>query len=260
MKKGFTLTEVFLTLGIIGIIAAMTIPPMIHNTNKKSTIEQLKKSASTLNHAVYNGVVTHGDVTSWGWGDEEAAVKIMQEIITPRLNVGFMCSGDAGNTNKNCNYPVVNIDGSTTDINGTFDSKTRVVLNDGSLIGFAQKFQAEEDSSESGDSGADKPELTGGECVYGGDPRALCGIFMIDVNGATKPNMVGKDIFFYGVYLNGSVLPYGANENQEFVNAGCSNGSSGGDNKSNGRTCAAKLVSDGWDVCYNCENPYPVYF
>ncbi len=36
MKKGFTLVEVVLTLSIIGVIAATTIPTMIHYTNKKS--------------------------------------------------------------------------------------------------------------------------------------------------------------------------------------------------------------------------------
>ena len=54
MKKGFTLVEVVLTLSIIGVIAAITIPTMIHETNKKATIEQLKKSAATLNQAIYN--------------------------------------------------------------------------------------------------------------------------------------------------------------------------------------------------------------
>ena len=64
MKKGLTLVEVFLTLGIIGIIAAMTIPSMIHVSTKKATIEQLKKSAATLNTAVYNATITNGEVST----------------------------------------------------------------------------------------------------------------------------------------------------------------------------------------------------
>ena len=76
---------------------------------------------------------------------------------------------------------------------------------------------------------------------------------MVDVNGSQKPNVVGRDVFFFGLYLSGSVLPYGANESEEFVNENCSKGS-------NGRTCAAKLVNGGWEVCYNCKNPYPVWF
>ena len=82
-------------------------------------------------------------------------------------------------------------------------------------------------------------------------------MFMVDVNGNKKPNMVGKDIFYYGVYLSGTVLPYGANEGDEFIEQNCTTGSSG-------TTCAAKITRNGWDVCYsNCgdnESPYPVRF
>ncbi len=254
MKKGFTLVEVFLTLGIIGIIAAMTIPTMIHVTNKKATIEQLKKAASTLNHAVYNAVALNGDVSSWRWEDDEGALWIMQNFITPRLNVGFMCSGDVGKTNKNCNYKVTDLKGNAEEIALSFDAKTRVLLNDGALIAFTDKFTQETSGDDEGEgSSDDEGEVSGGPCVYGGNLNALCGIFMIDVNGAMRPNMVGKDIFFYGLHLNGSVLPYGANESEDFIEIGCKKGASG-------RTCAAKLINGGWDVCYNCVNPYPVYF
>jgi len=82
-------------------------------------------------------------------------------------------------------------------------------------------------------------------------------VFMVDVNGNKKPNMVGKDIFYYGVYLSGTVLPYGANEGDEFIEQNCTAGSSG-------TTCAAKITRNSWDVCYsNCgnnESPYPVRF
>ena len=36
-KKAFTLAEVLITLGIIGIVAAMTIPVMISNSKKEAT-------------------------------------------------------------------------------------------------------------------------------------------------------------------------------------------------------------------------------
>ena len=43
-KAGFTLTEVLITLGIIGVVAAMTIPNLITNYQKRSTVIQLKKT------------------------------------------------------------------------------------------------------------------------------------------------------------------------------------------------------------------------
>ena len=53
MKKryGFTLAEVLITLGIIGVVAAMTIPTLMSNTNSAKFRSQFKKSISTLNQA-----------------------------------------------------------------------------------------------------------------------------------------------------------------------------------------------------------------
>ena len=77
---------------------------------------------------------------------------------------------------------------------------------------------------------------------------------MVDVNGTKKPNMIGKDVFFFGLHASGAVLPYGANQGEEFIDQNCAEGG-------NGSTCAAKLAKDGWDVCYTgCKYPYPVKF
>ncbi len=50
-RFGFTLAEVLITLGIIGVVAAMTIPTLIANTNGAKFRSQFKKSLSTLNQA-----------------------------------------------------------------------------------------------------------------------------------------------------------------------------------------------------------------
>ena len=50
-KFGFTLAEVLITLGIIGVVAAMTIPTLIANTNSAKFRSQFKKTISTLNQA-----------------------------------------------------------------------------------------------------------------------------------------------------------------------------------------------------------------
>ena len=48
MKKAFTLAEVLITLGIIGVVAALTMPALIANYKKQQTIVQLKKAYTTL--------------------------------------------------------------------------------------------------------------------------------------------------------------------------------------------------------------------
>ena len=50
-RSGFTLAEVLITLGIIGVVAAMTIPNLIANTNGAKFRSQFKKSISTLSQA-----------------------------------------------------------------------------------------------------------------------------------------------------------------------------------------------------------------
>ena len=48
MKKrfGFTLAEVLITLGIIGVVAAMTMPILYTNIQKKTTVAKLQKAIS----------------------------------------------------------------------------------------------------------------------------------------------------------------------------------------------------------------------
>lgn len=51
MNKGFTLSEVLITLGIIGIVAAITIPTIISNTQDKQNIVHWRKMYSAINQA-----------------------------------------------------------------------------------------------------------------------------------------------------------------------------------------------------------------
>ena len=48
MRKGFTLAEVLITLGIIGVVAAMTIQILISNTRGARYRAQFKKTLSTI--------------------------------------------------------------------------------------------------------------------------------------------------------------------------------------------------------------------
>lgn len=51
-KSGFTLAEVLVTLMIIGVIAAMTIPSLMQNTQQQEFKAAYKKAVSMLNQAV----------------------------------------------------------------------------------------------------------------------------------------------------------------------------------------------------------------
>lgn len=49
MKKGFTLAEVLITLGIIGVVSAMTMPSLIQSTQNKELEVRLKTTYNELN-------------------------------------------------------------------------------------------------------------------------------------------------------------------------------------------------------------------
>lgn len=59
-KAAFTLAEVLITLGIIGVVAAMTMPVLISNHQKRVYVTQLKKAASTLENALRMMAVSEG--------------------------------------------------------------------------------------------------------------------------------------------------------------------------------------------------------
>lgn len=60
-KSGFTLAEVLITLVIIGVIAAMTIPGLLANTGKAELISSLKKAVSTMTQALTLEAATTGN-------------------------------------------------------------------------------------------------------------------------------------------------------------------------------------------------------
>lgn len=64
-KKAFTLSEVLITLGIIGVVAAMTLPALIQNHTKKVVETRLKKFYTVFNQAIQMAEVKHGDKKSW---------------------------------------------------------------------------------------------------------------------------------------------------------------------------------------------------
>ena len=65
LLKGFTLAEVLITLGIIGVVAALTLPSLISNHQEKVKITKLKKAYSVLSNAYIMTQSKYGDVDNW---------------------------------------------------------------------------------------------------------------------------------------------------------------------------------------------------
>jgi len=107
-KSAFTLAEVLITLAIIGVVAAMTIPTLISNYQEKVTVTKLKKAYAVMNQAMRLAVVNHGTVDTWGLtpnsfiNDEEnpyiytdgtiASCDRFIDILTENLKVAKRCT------------------------------------------------------------------------------------------------------------------------------------------------------------------------
>ena len=61
MKKGFTLAEVLITLAIIGVVAAISIPSVISNSQQQEFKTGLKKAVSVLNSAITMNMALDGE-------------------------------------------------------------------------------------------------------------------------------------------------------------------------------------------------------
>lgn len=65
---GFTLAEILITLGIIGVVAAMTIPTLMNNYAKNATVTKLQKAYTVLFQAVKRSENDNGLPSQWTLG------------------------------------------------------------------------------------------------------------------------------------------------------------------------------------------------
>ena len=85
-RVGFTLAEVLITLGIIGIVSAMTIPTLVKEYKKKQTIAKLQQTYSILSQAITRAQVDNGDVSTWAWKNSFGEEFTMSSVETSTTN------------------------------------------------------------------------------------------------------------------------------------------------------------------------------
>ena len=61
-KCAFTLAQVLITLGIIGVVEAMTLPTLIAQYKRQSAETKLKKFYSVINQALQMSIAEHGEI------------------------------------------------------------------------------------------------------------------------------------------------------------------------------------------------------
>ena len=205
-KCAFTLAEVLITLGIIGVVAAITIPSLMAATQEASLVPKVKKTYSTLAQALKlasNDYDTPGDF-SLIFEEGKSASQITKELAT-YINGARYC--DAGSSAKGCsdlNYKIKyaslikNGDSNTAAQSSQIINSPRIVLLDGTVIAITSQGHG------CGDYEASGAILNNG--VNTGNMwhqiRSNCGEIFFDVNSPKRPNQFGVDAYGINVYQN----------------------------------------------------------
>ena len=173
-RTGFTLAEVLITLGIIGVVAAMTIPTLMNKTQDKEFKEAAKEAFSKSSQAIQQMKNDEGGTLS-GYGIDNAG------LFKPVFMKYFKVI-------KDCNL--------LDCVAGSYTSDVYTSL-----------------SGDPADTniGAEGQFVTSDGMFFNIQDSVYAGIYIIvDVNGyMKKPNIYGKDTFVFQI-LNDNLVPMGA--------------------------------------------------
>ena len=206
-KKAFTLAEVLLTLVIIGVIAAITLPTIIANSKDEEIRALLKKNHSIIAQALHYYYLDFGIIPC----GQDFDARTFKEVFQTHFNI-LKDYGWNGYYNSSKNYnEYKNYNGTNTLYHYLFDDG-QFVLNDGSFI-----------MIENPAGSANRVFIT------------------VDVNGhGKKPNRLGKDLFMFQVSNEGKLLPMGAENTYYPADTYCSKTS---DSDLNGAGCTVKVLT-----------------
>ena len=235
-KTAFTLAEVLITLGIIGIVAAMTLPTLIGNYQKHVTVNKLKKSYTTLSQMFVMAQKDNGGMENWdfsNFGDvglnssniEEHIIKVAQTYFVPYLDILEDCGTRCKKVEK-INYKWL----SDELLSGFYDRlQYTIFLKDGSIIYIS---------------------------LNNNGIKIFDILISVDINGRKGPNVVGKDVFCYE--LSTPNAPYSGlvSKTNFWGLTGVSvkretllNDSQRGCNKNaSGQYCGALIQYDNWEI------------
>ena len=212
--KGFTLAEVLVTLGIIGVVSAMTVPTLMQNYQRQSYVTQLHKTYNEMSQALLRYQTDRNalNLTEAGLTSQDA---VNDFIRTYFKNVKECDSMD------NC------FADSYKSMNGeTVNSYSRTVK---SFV------------------------LANGAAIRPGYSPSTFSIvnLSVDINGAKGPNIVGRDLFWLYIYKNGLIDDYSIEGNNaplstddretSFQELCLKNHDSG---------CFGKILNDNWQMEY----------
>ena len=218
----FTLAEVLVTLGIIGVVSAMTVPTLMQNYQRQSYVTQL--------HKVYNETT-------------QAALRYVTDRNALNLKEAGLTSTDAAVNFINTYFKVVNDCG--TNVSPCFASEYKN-MSGTSLGSLFTNEDRHKFSLASGASISVAAYSNGNMTIY------------VDINGQKGPNIVGRDTFPMVLYKNGIIdegdgtqstdavtPPISAERREEIYSSSCVNAAN-----NSWWGCMGKIMNDNWQMTY----------
>ena len=209
----FTLAEVLITMGIIGIIAEMTIPTLMQNAEITSDRAAFKKAYSVFDQATRQIVNDYGgNISSVITTYDESLMYLYTpyfaiQKICPESSANGVCWHNDGDWKRLDNTDFSRADDGVENGLKSYDP-AGFILNDGMLV----RVYSHRACS-----------------IYLPDD---CGYFFIDVNGFKPPNRVGRDIFGIHVKTN-RIVAFGARDSGYADDCNTSD---------NGMSCAGQVL------------------
>ena len=234
-KFAFTLAEVLIVLGIIGVVSALTLPALIQSWQNKAYVSQLHK---VYNEFQQSFLTTMNDESATNLSEAGFVRNENCEIEKDFLHSHFKVVKDCGTTNASeCFAPEY------TMLDGSIESPNS--LGYAVTIATGASIQFYIDGLDLGDEDTDD----------------YLGYIVVDSNGLKKPNKGGRDFFRMFVYADGVLDDYEINPSCRRNKVGCPGGKANaseareflyttyclrGDSDAIG--CFGKLLNDNWEI------------
>lgn len=111
--RAFTMSEVLITIGIIGIIAAMTLPTVITKYKRKTAETKLAKFYSVINQAIRMSIAEHGEIIIDNENKSDATnAEYIEQWYKENITKYIKTISEEGADKNSAYYKVAFIDGS----------------------------------------------------------------------------------------------------------------------------------------------------
>lgn len=182
-RNAFTMSEVLVTLGIIGVVASLTLPTIVQGIQGRELYGRLRTTYSELNQ-VSQRFYAENEIPFSEWASRKSVDEYAKEFMSyykgsRRVSSYTYADGNAAVSGK-MPYVIRNM--------GGIRSST-IICDDGGFWNDASgKLYFFNNPPNPGENGP---------------------VFCVDINGMKKPNTWGKDIFVFQFTQDGLVIPMG---------------------------------------------------